>query len=113
PGLCLRWSFHKTSAISAMPMGMPGWPELAFCTASIARARMALASCRREDVCIGKYLGKCVKKAGSDAWNERGGRPRILDYGARPGNADRGPAVSRALLRRSAGRLGMSLVAGT
>ena len=27
-----------------MPMGMPGWPEFAACTASIASARMALAS---------------------------------------------------------------------
>src|SRR5450759_3982285 len=27
-----------------MPMGMPGWPELAACTASMDRARMALAS---------------------------------------------------------------------
>ena len=26
-----------------MPIGMPGWPELAFCTASIASARIALA----------------------------------------------------------------------
>ena len=23
-----------------MPIGMPGWPDLAFCTASIASARM-------------------------------------------------------------------------
>ena len=30
---------------SAMPIGRPGWPELAFSTASIASARMALASC--------------------------------------------------------------------
>ena len=29
--------------MSAMPIGMPGWPELAFCTASIASARIALA----------------------------------------------------------------------
>ena len=29
--------------MSAMPIGIPGWPEFAFCTASIASARMALA----------------------------------------------------------------------
>src|SRR6218665_1803979 len=34
---------NSTVATSAMPMGMPGWPEFAFCTASIARARRALA----------------------------------------------------------------------
>ena len=39
--------FHSTSAISAMPMGVPGWPELAFCTASMDSARMALANSRR------------------------------------------------------------------
>ena len=27
-----------------MPIGMPGWPEFAFCTASMASARSALAS---------------------------------------------------------------------
>jgi hypothetical protein len=26
-----------------MPIGAPGWPELACCTASIAKARMAFA----------------------------------------------------------------------
>jgi hypothetical protein len=26
-----------------MPIGIPGWPELAACTASIANARIALA----------------------------------------------------------------------
>src|SRR5471030_3215436 len=44
PGLWRRWRFHKATAISAMPMGMPGWPELAACTASMDRARIALAS---------------------------------------------------------------------
>src|SRR5262249_19700586 len=33
----------STVATSAMPMGMPGCPDLACSTASIARARMALA----------------------------------------------------------------------
>ncbi len=51
-GLCFRWppgtpsaerGPHKATAMSAMPMGAPGWPELACCTASIASARMALA----------------------------------------------------------------------
>src|ERR1700722_5502349 len=47
PGLYLSTSRHSTSAMSAMPMGAPGWPELAFWTASIDRARMALARSRR------------------------------------------------------------------
>ncbi len=29
--------------MSAMPIGMPGWPELEACTASMASARIALA----------------------------------------------------------------------
>src|SRR5690606_627114 len=49
-GLCFRKSFHSTSAISAIPMGAPGWPELAFCTASMLRARMALARSFRDIV---------------------------------------------------------------
>src|SRR5271154_7258514 len=47
PGLNLSTSRHRTSAMSAIPMGAPGWPELAFWTASIDNARMALASSRR------------------------------------------------------------------
>src|SRR5690554_2887144 len=46
-GLCFRWSFHSTSAISAIPIGAPGWPELAFCTASMLNARIAFAKCLR------------------------------------------------------------------
>ena len=54
-----RWSLHRTSAMSAMPIGMPGCPELAFWTASIARARMALASCRRcDDLTFGRLEGR-------------------------------------------------------
>src|ERR1043165_2530907 len=34
---------NRTVAISAQPMGRPGWPELAFSTASMERERMALA----------------------------------------------------------------------
>jgi hypothetical protein len=42
--------------MSAMPIGMPGWPELAFCTASIASARIALAI--RVDVGIDVMMKK-------------------------------------------------------
>ena len=31
--------------MSAMPMGIPGWPEFAFSTASIDKNRMQLANC--------------------------------------------------------------------
>jgi hypothetical protein len=34
--------------MSAMPIGAPGCPELAFCTASMLKARMAFANSRRE-----------------------------------------------------------------
>src|SRR5690606_3987749 len=44
---------HSTSAMSAMPMGMPGWPELAAWTASMARMRMALARSRRLGLVMG------------------------------------------------------------
>src|SRR5436190_24064386 len=41
-GLCLRCFCHSTYAMGAAPMGSPGWPELAFWTASMARVRMVL-----------------------------------------------------------------------
>ena len=37
---------HSAVATSAMPIGMPGWPDFAASTASIASARMALAICQ-------------------------------------------------------------------
>src|SRR5437867_13390924 len=46
-GLAGLWRicrFHNATLISAMPIGMPGCPELAAWTASIAKARIALAS---------------------------------------------------------------------
>src|SRR5580704_3758372 len=42
--------------MSAMPMGIPGWPELARCTASMDSARMALASSRRVVIAV-LYIG--------------------------------------------------------
>src|SRR5690349_338997 len=41
-GLCLRKCVHRTYAIGAAPIGSPGWPLLAFCTASIERKRNVL-----------------------------------------------------------------------
>ena len=46
-GLWRRWSFQSTSAMSAIPIGIPGWPDFARSTASIASARTAFASSRR------------------------------------------------------------------
>src|SRR5437868_4368553 len=34
---------NRTAATSAIPIGMPGWPEFAFWTESIARTRIASA----------------------------------------------------------------------
>src|SRR5258708_34994420 len=42
-GLGRRWRFQSATAISAMPIGMPGCPDFAASTASIASARMELA----------------------------------------------------------------------
>ena len=52
-GLWLRWLPHNTWAISAMPIGAPGWPDLAFSTASMDRTRIALAIWRDiSGVCV-------------------------------------------------------------
>src|SRR3546814_829741 len=50
--------------MSAMPIGMPGWPELAAWTASMARKRMALARSRRLGVVMG---GKSREAAPGDS----------------------------------------------
>src|SRR5687768_2875209 len=50
--------------MSAMPIGMPGWPELAACTASMARKRMALARSRRLGVVMGRASGGARRCAG-------------------------------------------------
>ena len=57
-GLCDRWRCHSATAISAMPIGMPGWPDFAASTASIASARIALA--RSESVARRGGHGRCV-----------------------------------------------------
>ena len=33
-GLCFKYFLHKTFAMSAIPIGAPGCPDFAFCTAS-------------------------------------------------------------------------------
>ena len=47
-------AIHGTVAMSAQPMGRPGWPEFAFSTASMERKRIALAirSCCSRDVMV-------------------------------------------------------------
>lgn len=42
-GLCFRCRDHSATLISAMPIGIPGCPEFACCTASIVSTRIALA----------------------------------------------------------------------
>ena len=41
-GECFRWRLQSTWAAGAMPMGIPGWPELAWRVASTASMRMVL-----------------------------------------------------------------------
>ena len=53
-GSNLRKRVNSTVAASAMPIGMPGWPELAASTASIASARIALASISGVAAMIGR-----------------------------------------------------------
>src|SRR5262245_12994547 len=50
--------------MSAMPIGIPGWPEFAFCTASMLSARIALASCRRVGIGDPRGESRIVHEAG-------------------------------------------------
>ena len=58
---------NSTVAMSAAPIGRPGWPELAFSTASMERKRIALAIRSCFSRCAhGSLAGRdsCV----ADAW---------------------------------------------
>ena len=63
PASKLRNWVNSTVAKSAAPMGRPGWPELAFWTASMLSARMALAM----DLCMSRegafILGEILEAA--------------------------------------------------
>ncbi len=54
-----------------MPIGMPGWPLLARCTASMESARMALASSKRVGIGAALVLreGRVLSMAGA-AWGK-------------------------------------------
>src|SRR5690554_2067627 len=65
--------------MSAMPIGMPGWPELAASTASMARKRMALASSRRVGLVMESGWVWAVPRAGAHIVPRSGGA------GLRPG----------------------------
>jgi hypothetical protein len=69
---------QSTAATSAMPIGMPGWPELAFCTASIARPRIVLATRR-------SWLGRGGPWG---SWGAGGVPPGNLSAGSRVGPRD-------------------------
>ena len=67
----------RTVAMSAMPIGMPGWPEFAFSTASMERKRIALAirsCCSREVMAfplvpglrMASSLPKTINESGRD-----------------------------------------------
>ncbi len=45
-GLWRRKLVHRVKAAWAMPMGIPGWPELAACTPSADNMRMVLTALR-------------------------------------------------------------------
>src|SRR5262249_53178757 len=67
--------------MSAIPIGIPGWPELAFCTASMASARSALASSCRVAMCgscrLGEIFPARAKRDHKTIISPRGLRPRL------------------------------------
>src|SRR5437762_14174448 len=52
-GLWRRCLCHSTYAMGACPIGAPGWPELAFCTASIDRQRIVLMQSKSRSEAVG------------------------------------------------------------
>src|SRR5262245_13674644 len=88
-----------------MPIGIPGWPESAFCTASMARPRIVLAvSCSESvaTVMAGLYRRRCSggtaprRLPGRSAWRVPGD---LCTSGRRPFGAPRASLLAR--LRRA------------
>src|ERR1039458_7707643 len=100
-GLCFRKSRHSTSAISAMPIGAPGWPELACWTASIASTRSTLASSRRVGIVWrfrrAKALGGAHSTSALPRGNERGVKAQRLRPAAarNPAGANESTCVTK------------------
>src|SRR4051794_20288078 len=71
-GLWRRCRSHRATAMSAMPMGAPGWPELACCTASMDSARIALAICwaSARDADVGEAWESGAVEEGMDGLGE-------------------------------------------
>src|SRR5258706_434480 len=86
-GLCRRCRPQSASAISAIPMGMPGCPDLAASTASIASARIAFASSRSDAAAVIWEPRRRQKR-------ERG-LYRSVSYNRQHGNAVHDPAELR------------------
>src|SRR5579883_2188052 len=75
-----------------MAMGVPGWPELAVWTASIARVRMVLMAVR--SILDFSFLRAAPALAGSDIRVVTGGAPSCTSEVRRGG---RGPSPDRFL----------------
>ena len=100
---------NSTVATSAMPIGMPGWPDFASSTASMASARMASAM-RRASLAGRARIAACAARAGFWAasgvgamlakWLTCGcvgGRAAIEAGGPAGNRAGRGAIAARAL----------------
>src|SRR6185312_13640287 len=57
-GLCFKYRSHNVYAIAAAPIGIPGWPELAFCTASAESMRIVFMH-KSSSVCV-SVVGKFI-----------------------------------------------------
>src|SRR3954453_13489561 len=87
-GLSCRNRVHSTNAIGAAPIGRPGWPLFAFCTASIDRNRSALthsASRSLSEMCaedIALLVAPCSATRGNPADARKlQGRMKKVDAG--------------------------------
>ena len=101
PGRACRWSLQSTSAMSAIPIGMPGWPEFARCTASMASARTALARSLREGIAaeVSCCADASAGRSGHTVPGANSGGPSISAPGRR--SAPLGPRARAAGIDRS------------
>src|SRR5687767_5340831 len=92
-----------------MPIGMPGWPDFAASTASMASARIELASSASEALAVTE---ESIGSGKLYSAHERASLPGASAVRASllRGNAGRGPLV-RVLRRQAAGRAGAARAA--
>jgi len=100
-----RYRLQRTKATSAMPMGMPGWPDFAFSTASMARNLMVFTPSR---VSSGPGAGRVIRRSPFGSRSNSKSKMRDPILSAIPAGPKRNPGPPARGPRGSAGGTGLA-----